>query len=664
MGLRHTTANETAPYPSTLGEATPEGSGTPPELGAGAGRGNVDEYAFGRLLAGFRVRAGFSQLELARRLDWRRELLSNWERGANLPSHRPDIKVIADMLDLSEEEYQQLLAAAFLPEDQTRSRRSRHFRKRRFFVPSLLQYHISRGQVERDILSQLTGEETETQALILHGLSGIGKTILACAVAWSDEVTSAFHDGVLWVDAAHDLNEDDFERLCQAVRQKSLPGERWSDSWRQWESNPKRHFLLVIDDLAAGVELDRLLAGLGTGSKVLVTTQDAEPARAELSKHIGAAHIHEMEILGLETNEAQTLVGMVIGHPLRGDEKTTIRALGQRLGWHPEALRLAANEARNSGWAGLQAELDSTAGMPLRGVVQLVERQWQRLSELHRSWLRDLLRWSSQGVPFGMPYAVAVWNVEPDAAERRLSELTEMGLLERLEATHDPIGLTDALWRVAPVIYRTLRDRLTRDMPTGLRGTLQKARIARRLPHSLLGTIQVPWQFRAVTLIWFVLLLPVNAMMWAVTGLVRLLTGSWNMRHRYQMVMLMTGPERHLQNHWERAGVQLTEELVLIYEARAGEELTLLVNSLVGLGVMLALGMLAQAPAFDNLVALSLLFSGMSLAMLFMAVQGFRFMWQVAWRVWLAHLYGLKKWDLTMLITLAHALGMEAESRD
>ena len=35
--------------------------------------------------------------------------------------------------------------------------------------------------------------------------------------------------------------------------------------------------------------------------------------------------------------------------------------------------------------------------------------------------------------------------------------------------------------------------------------------------------------------------------------------------------------------------------------------------------------------------------------------------WQVTWRVWIAHLYGVKTWDLQLVLRIARLLGMKEE---
>src|SRR5205814_1942432 len=55
------------------------------------------------------------------------------------------------------------------------------------------------GLIGRDNLLQQCRQQILTrQCLALYGLPGIGKTALAVALAYDDEVRSQFPDGVLW----------------------------------------------------------------------------------------------------------------------------------------------------------------------------------------------------------------------------------------------------------------------------------------------------------------------------------------------------------------------------------------------------------------------------------------------------------------------------------
>lgn len=72
-------------------------------------------YAFGELVRGFRERAGLSQRELGQMVGRDRNTISNWERSRFLPETRDLTLKIAEELQLSPQETNQLLRSADFP---------------------------------------------------------------------------------------------------------------------------------------------------------------------------------------------------------------------------------------------------------------------------------------------------------------------------------------------------------------------------------------------------------------------------------------------------------------------------------------------------------------------------------------------------------------------
>lgn len=84
------------------------------------GEGTVttfDKYTFGELLKQFRVRASLTQRELAARMGTHRNTITGWEQGNYLPRSRSHIKMLADALDLDEQETTSLLSASLFPRE-------------------------------------------------------------------------------------------------------------------------------------------------------------------------------------------------------------------------------------------------------------------------------------------------------------------------------------------------------------------------------------------------------------------------------------------------------------------------------------------------------------------------------------------------------------------
>lgn len=278
--------------------------------------------------------------------------------------------------------------------------------------------------------------------MILYGLAGIGKTAIARALADNERIRDAFRDGIAWVDGSCDP-EAEITRLCQALQLASAPGERWVECWRRWIGADERRFLLVIDDVTTAESLPVLMVGLGPQVAVLITTQQGAEIRAEVERWLPMDAILDVGIHGLAPTEGQELVERVTGQPLSAAEWELVREIGERVGWHPEALRLAAIEGREIGWAGMLDELRA-GRMPWPTLRHCLLHQIAELEPERRGWLTLLDGGSAPGDWFDDTEIARRWSVETTVARRRLMLLRRQGLVQE---TGDP-----PRWRMAPAL--------------------------------------------------------------------------------------------------------------------------------------------------------------------------------------------------------------------
>jgi len=194
---------------------------------------------------------------------------------------------------------------------------------------------------------------------------------------------------------------------------------------------PKSARKLNYDNLSHGLELKLASAGADeTASRFLLTaaTSFEENTQVDLTNAVMELGAH-----GLAPDEGRKLVEAIVARPPTDPKWELIREIGERVGWHPEALRLAAIEGREIGWQGILDELRA-GRMPWNDVRRLVMRQWARLQAAEREWLSALIRRPASVTWLPMDDAARLWQIERPVAERRLWILQYEGLVESLHS--------------------------------------------------------------------------------------------------------------------------------------------------------------------------------------------------------------------------------------
>ncbi len=118
------------------------------------------------------------------------------------------------------------------------------------------------------------------------------------------------------------------------------------------------------------------------------------------------------------------------------------------------------------------------------------------------------------------------------------------------------------------------------------------------------------------------------------------------------MWTLPESAEEHLQDRWRRLGLEPTQEVRLIYDARTAAGVGRLV------AVVAGVALLALLVPF-NLTAPVLQGYGWSLGALLALGVVYWILRPAVWRAWLAHLYGVRTWDLRMIVWACRALRMQ-----
>jgi hypothetical protein len=200
--------------------------------------------------------------------------------------------------------------------------------------------------VRRALLDE-TGNAVLTpfmQAYALHGMGGIGKTVMARALCDDSAVREYFSDGILAVTLGNENNEvklrlflrEWIERLGGIIAETTPSLPKLTNTLA--EALRERTCLLILDDVWRREQVEPFLVGV-PGCRLLLTTRDAELAR-DLGAQI-------LSIPELEEEQAITLLTQWAAPAL---DKVTVdgpATIVNRLGRLALAVRLAGAQLRN-----------------------------------------------------------------------------------------------------------------------------------------------------------------------------------------------------------------------------------------------------------------------------------------------------------------------------
>jgi transcriptional regulator with XRE-family HTH domain len=642
---------------------------------------------FGKALAHWLEQTGKGHKEVADRLQVRVSALSHWLAGRKRPSPLRLLRLlihlhawlgpdwtVADALDTiaplgwSWEDVRRALET--LQEKEARTFRD-WWEKGKPQPPPLSPPDLPAWYVEREEQHRLREMLTEWadwrrarwRGIVVTGVAGAGKTTLLSALAQDPSVRRAFRDGILWLKGSEN---DLLDQAADRIGLVGPPGAR-REKWAQWAGAPYRRLLIVVDDGLPDEDLDTLAATLGPQAVLVVTTQKGPEVTAAIERWIPREHRAEILLRGLREEEGFSLIAQVLGAPVREPDRETVRQIGHLLGWHPEGLRIAAamagdigeqkgrraeeqrgrgaEEQRSEGagepdWAGVLAFLEEERlkGGEWDPLRRLVERQWERMGEVRRRRVEQLVWRTVRGGPLGEHLAGALWGVRPEVARHLLRDLERTGLVERVTA--HPLewwreGKVE-MWRVTPVVFHLRREA---GEQTAQEKELQRWRrraVFQKAWAAHLATPPMPWSLALVVTLFHALgNLP------KMLTLIGLAAIGWIVRRkdwagRWERWTTTWTPVSNLRWHLKKKEVWMAEELELLI-GRANETTRMLLWPVVGGGLVLAGTSVRYA---EWLIVPFILIMALLLA----------------WPTWLNVLYGVRTWDLALMVQVALAL--------
>lgn len=319
-----------------------------------------------------------------------------------------------------------------------------------FDVPTLPEHYLRR-QIHLDRLStqvvagvdQATIITSAVQTTALQGVGGIGKTVLAVALARTCEIRRTFHDGVFWITVGRQA----VQRLLleQAGQELGDEPHHYKDittgTQQLHDLLSEKTCLFILDDVWDVQDAVPFKEAIqGTPSRLLVTTRNPQ-----LGKQLGADE-HQLDVLTPDQAVELLRNWSEQDDPLFYD-------IAARLGYLPLAIKLTGAQLRRgitaASWL---RQFENMVGDAVEGPDHSLATALEMSAQTAR--IKDLSIYHALGI-FGedtlIPQTVIIklWRqIRPDLSEADslslINDLVDLALLER-HAGSDFMQLHDLL---------------------------------------------------------------------------------------------------------------------------------------------------------------------------------------------------------------------------
>jgi len=182
----------------------------------------------------------------------------------------------------------------------------------------------------------LTADKAKPTAL--HGMGGIGKSVMARALCELPEMQAAFPDGILWTVLGQNVSDDELRvKLRDWVTTLNGQISENAPTLEKLKSTlvtllEKKACLLIVDDAWQCTHAEWFKVG-GTKCRLLITTRDTE-----IAKELGA-EVQPIPLMAMP--EAVALLDLWSDGQLTHAPEALKERIAQRLGRLPLALKLA-----------------------------------------------------------------------------------------------------------------------------------------------------------------------------------------------------------------------------------------------------------------------------------------------------------------------------------
>jgi WD40 repeat protein len=296
-----------------------------------------------------------------------------------------------------------------------------------------------------------------TRGLGLHGMGGIGKTLLAAAVVRDLSVRRAFPDGIYWLTLGRqpkllDLQAHLYRRLTGSVLDAA--GERDAKS-RLGDALAGRRVLIILDDIWDVIALDAFPSL--PSMRLMITTRNAEV--------LAYAKADPITVGPMRGGEDAKLLQWHAGSawPSEGTANESVAGVLKQAGGVPLALALCGSLARQGGgrWPDIVNRLEAARLKKIGGtlpeyqnyenVFTCLDASVSELKEEKLERYRDLAVFPEDA---SIPLAAleALWREEEDSlgaaelvnlfVDRALATRTSDGRLALHDLLHDYLRIT------------------------------------------------------------------------------------------------------------------------------------------------------------------------------------------------------------------------------